>query len=311
MRGLIVKSTGNDYRIRLENGEFLSGKTKGTLRLDNSKSTNPITIGDWVRVEEVERGYAVISSLEERKNYVARHSSNLSKKTHVLAANVDCVLLTATLNKPVTYPEFIDRILVSAEAYHIPVVIAFNKIDLLNEEERKELEEWIKMYSSIGYPSLALSVKENIGIEELSKILQNKITLVSGNSGVGKSSLINALIPSLSLRVGDLSNAHQKGMHTTTFSEMFSLPQGGEVIDTPGIKGFGVINIEEEELSHYFPEMFKLSSQCKYYNCTHTHEPDCAVLNALEKGEGNIYSSRYRSYLKMIGDLAGEEKYRK
>ncbi len=309
MHGLVIKNTGSWYTVRTDDGLPVECKIKGNFRLKGIRSTNPVAVGDRVRIVTNNEGTAFINEIEDRKNYIIRKASNLSKQSHILAANLDQCLLVVTVNYPETSTTFIDRFLASAEAYRIPVKLIFNKIDLYNDEDNNYLEALINLYTTIGYPSFKVSAHTGEGIEEIRQTLQGQITLFSGNSGVGKSTLINALMPHLNVKTGEISNAHNKGMHTTTFSEMFPTPEDdGYIIDTPGIKGFGTFDMEEEEVGHYFKEIFHYSAECKYNNCTHTHEPGCAVRQAVE--EHLISESRYASYLSMLEDK-NEEKYRK
>lgn len=309
MHGLVIKNTGSWYTVRTDDGLPVECKIKGNFRLKGIRSTNPVAVGDRVRIVTNNEGTAFINEIEDRKNYIIRKASNLSKQSHILAANLDQCLLVVTVNYPETSTTFIDRFLASAEAYRIPVKLIFNKIDLYSDEDNNYLEALINLYTTIGYPSFKVSAHTGEGIEEIRQTLQGQITLFSGNSGVGKSTLINALMPHLNVKTGEISNAHNKGMHTTTFSEMFPTPEDdGYIIDTPGIKGFGTFDMEEEEVGHYFKEIFHYSAECKYNNCTHTHEPDCAVRQAVE--EHLISESRYASYLSMLEDK-NEEKYRK
>ena len=271
------------------------------------RSTNPVAVGDWVKIEDNNVGTAFITSFDERKNYIIRRASNLSKQSHIIAANIDCAMLIVTVNYPVTTTIFIDRFLATAEAYRVPVKLVFNKIDRYNEEDQAYMEALITLYSTIGYPCLKVCAKNETGLEELQSDLQDRVTLLSGHSGVGKSTLINKLVPGVSLKTGTISEYHNKGMHTTTFSEMIALPQGGYLIDTPGIKGFGTIEMEGAEIAHYFPDIFRFATECKFNNCTHRHEPGCAVLEAVQAHW--ISESRYKSYLSILEDK-NESKYR-
>ena len=271
------------------------------------KTTNPVAVGDHVSFESsADDKEGIITSIKERKNYIIRKSSNLSKESQILAANIDQALLIATVAYPKTHTEFIDRFLITAEAYNIPALLVFNKLDLYDEEQRDILAEWMDIYENIGYRCLVTSVTKKIHKEELKKNLKDKISLIAGNSGVGKSSLVNMLDPALQLKTNEISDYHQAGKHTTTFAEMHPLSFGGYIIDTPGIKGFGLIDMDKEELYHFFPEIFKISGNCQFYNCSHVHEPKCAVKKAVE--EGTISYSRYQNYLNILHD--NEEKYR-
>ena len=307
MHGLVIKNTGSWYTVKTDEGAIIESKIKGNFRLKGIRSTNPVAVGDRVELILNQEGTAFISAIEDRRNYIIRKSSNLSKQSHILAANIDQALLLVTVNRPQTSTTFIDRFLASAEAYRIPVVLLFNKIDLLNASERRYQELLSRLYTTIGYRCLALSAQTGEGIEPLRELLMGQISLLSGNSGVGKSTLINRLLPDAHLRTAEISDAHNAGMHTTTFSEMLPLPEGGYVIDTPGIKGFGTFDIEREELGSYFKEIFRLSKDCRFNNCTHTHEPGCAVLQALQNHF--VAESRYQSYLNMLEDK-DESKYR-
>ena len=307
MHGLVIKNTGSWYTVKTDEGAIIESKIKGNFRLKGIRSTNPVAVGDRVELILNQEGTAFISAIEDRRNYIIRKSSNLSKQSHILAANIDQALLLVTVNRPQTSTTFIDRFLASAEAYRIPVVLLFNKIDLLDASERRYQELLSRLYTTIGYRCLALSAQTGEGIEALRELLMGQISLLSGNSGVGKSTLINRLLPDAHLRTAEISDAHNAGMHTTTFSEMLPLPEGGYVIDTPGIKGFGTFDIERTELSSYFKEIFAFSKDCRFNNCTHTHEPDCAVLQALQNHF--VAESRYQSYLNMLEDK-DESKYR-
>ena len=307
MRGLVIKNTGSWYTVRTDDGQDVESKIKGNFRLKDIKSTNPVAVGDYVKIDVNKEGTAFISEIEDRKNYIIRRASNLSKQAHIIAANLDQAMLIVTVNYPVTTTVFIDRFLATAEAYRVPVRLVFNKIDRYNADDNKMLNELIELYTSIGYPCSTLCARTEEGLEALKADLKDKNTLLSGHSGVGKSTIINKLVPGVNLRTGDISEYHNTGMHTTTFSEMIPLLEGGYLIDTPGIKGFGTIDMEDEEISHYFPELFKYSEHCRFSNCTHRHEPGCAVLQAVS--DGLIRESRYKSYLSVLEDRS-ESKYR-
>jgi len=307
VHGLVIKNTGSWYVVKTDDGQLVDCKIKGNFRLKGIRSTNPIAVGDHVHIVMNHEGTAFIHEIEDRKNYIIRRASNLSKQSHILAANLDQCMLIVTINYPETSTIFIDRFLATAEAYQIPVSIIFNKTDRYDEDETRYLDGLINLYTYIGYPCYKVSALNQTGIEAIRADLTNKVTLLSGNSGVGKSTLINAILPDLEVKTGEISDYHNKGMHTTTFSEMFPLPQGGWIIDTPGIKGFGTFDMEEEEVGHYFKEIFEHSANCKYGNCTHRHEPGCAVRQAVD--EHLISESRYSSYLNMLEDK-DEGKYR-
>ena len=315
MTGLVIKNTGSWYTVLTDDGQTVDCKIKGNFRLKGIRSTNPVAVGDRVAITFTEgqeennasrSSFAFISAIEDRRNYIIRKSSNLSKQSHILAANVDQAFLVVTVTFPETSTTFIDRFLASAEAYSVPVVLVFNKIDRLDDENKAVLEAMMRLYEAIGYECRAISAETGEGVEALRPLLQGKITLLSSNSGVGKSTLINRLIPDAKLRTAEISDAHNTGMHTTTFSEMLRT-DGGFLIDTPGIKGFGTFDMEPEELTSYFREIFHFSEECKFSNCTHTHEPGCAVLKALD--DHLIAPSRYQSYLSMMEDK-DEDKYR-
>ena len=307
MKGLVIKNTGSWYTVKTDDGQLIESKIKGNFRLKGIRSTNPVAVGDHVEIITNQEGTAFISAIEDRRNYIIRKSPNLSKQSHILAANVDQALLVVTVNYPQTSTTFIDRFLASAEAYSVPVVLIFNKHDLLSEEELHYEKMMCTLYETVGYKCVEISAETGEGVEQLFPILKDKISLLSGNSGVGKSTLINRLIPHASQRTAEISDAHNTGMHTTTFSEMIELPEGGYLIDTPGIKGFGTFDIEKEELTSYFKEIFHFSKDCRFSNCTHTHEPGCAVIKAVE--DHFIAASRYQSYLSMLEDK-DENKYR-
>ena len=336
MKGLVIKNTGSWYTVRTDDGQLLDCKIKGNFRIKGIRSTNPVAVGDRVevRMPQAETEDGLITGIEDRKNYIIRKSINLSKQSHIIAANVDQALLIVTVANPETSTTFIDRFLASAEAYRVPVILVFNKTDLLDDDQRRYQQMMVQLYETIGYQCLQVSAATGEGFDQLTPLLEGKITLLSGNSGVGKSTLINRLVPGANLRTADLSDAHNMGMHTTTFSEMIPIDhspltidhsaalgppdknnvqcsmfnvQCGYLIDTPGIKGFGSFDMEPEEISGYFKEIFRFSKDCRFNNCTHTHEPGCAVLQALE--DHYIAQSRYQSYLSMLQDK-DEGKYR-
>lgn len=308
MNGLVIKNTGSWYIVKTDDNRLVNCKIKGNFRLKGIRTTNPVSVGD--RVDILENGdTAFIVSIYPRQNYIIRRASNLSKESHIIASNLDQAFLVVSLKNPQTSTTFIDRFLATAEAYRVPAVIVVNKVDLLDEELKEYYEAFKYLYESIGYTVVGISAEYGYGIEEVSKMLYGKVTLLSGNSGVGKSTILNSLIPGTDAKTSVVSETHHTGMHTTTFSEMFALKDGsGYIIDTPGIKGFGTIDFNAEEVAHYFPEIFKISSDCKYGNCTHRHEPGCAVKQALE--DCLISQSRYASYLSIIDDST-EGKYRK
>ena len=317
MQGLVIKTTGSWYTVLTDDGQMVECKVKGNFRLRGIRSTNPVVVGDRVTILSPltsPPSTPYITEIEDRRNYIIRKSINLSKQSHILAANVDQALLVVTVTKPETSTTFIDRFLASAEAYRVPVILIFNKTDLLSADESRYQQMMIQLYETVGYECHPISAETGEGVEALRPLLEGKITLLSGNSGVGKSTLINRLVPDANLRTADISDAHQTGMHTTTFSEMISLPPSpsnqrgsGFLIDTPGIKGFGTFDMEREELTSYFKEIFEFSKQCRFSDCTHTHEPGCAVREAVENRY--IARSRYQSYLSMLDDK-DENKYR-
>ena len=309
MHGLVIKNTGSWVTVRLEDGSTVNCKMRGVLRLKGMRCTNPVAVGDIVQVEDKGGDAPVVGAIEPRKNYIIRRASNLSKEFQIIAANLDQAVLVATLTNPETSTTFIDRFLATAEAYQVPAVLCFNKVDLLdNEDMRHQLTELETLYRNIGYTVISMSARTGDGAEALREQLSGKMSLLSGNSGVGKSSIINLLVPDAHVRVGDVSHTHHKGMHTTTFSELLDLPGGGSIIDTPGVKAFGTIDFERAQVAHYFPEIFRISNDCRFNNCTHTHEPGCAVRDAVESGE--IALSRYTSYLSIL-DEDPNNKYRK
>ena len=309
MKGLVIKNTGSWVTVRLDDGTTVNCKMRGVLRLKGLRCTNPVAVGDIVQVEDKGGDAPVVGDIEPRRNYIIRRASNLSKEFQIIAANLDQAVLVATLTNPETSTTFIDRFLATAEAYQVPAVLAFNKIDLLNTDEwRGQLDTLKALYESIGYPVVTMSAATGEGADALRNQLAGKMSLLSGNSGVGKSSIINLLVPDAHVKVGDVSQTHHKGMHTTTFSELLDLPGGGAIIDTPGVKAFGTIDFERAEVAHYFPEIFRISDNCRFNNCTHTHEPGCAVLEAVERGD--IAVSRFTSYLSIL-DEDPNNKYRK
>ena len=314
MRGLVIKNTGSWYTVLTDDGQLIESKVKGNFRLKGIRSTNPVAVGDRVLIVTNPEGTAFITEIEDRRNYIIRRSQNLSKQSHIIAANVDQAFLIVTVDHPQTSTTFIDRFLASAEAYRVPVVLVFNKTDLLDADMLHYQQMMIQLYETIGYECRAVSAETGEGIDALHPMLEGKITLLSGNSGVGKSTLINQLVPGVNLRTAEISDAHNTGQHTTTFSEMIPLSSQqslslskGWLIDTPGIKGFGTFDMEREELTSYFREIFRFSKDCRFSNCTHTHEPGCAVLQALE--DHYIAQSRYQSYLSMLDDK-DDSKYR-
>ena len=307
MQGLVIKNTGSWYTVKTVEGSVVECKIKGNFRLKGIRSTNPVAVGDHVEIELNSQNTAFITAIGDRKNYIIRKSQNLSKQSHIIAANVDQAFLVVTVERPQTSTTFIDRFLATAEAYSVPVVLVFNKTDLLDDSLMRYQRMMIDLYETVGYKCVAVSAETGEGMDELMEMLRDRITLLSGHSGVGKSTMINKLLPGVNLRTAEISDAHNTGMHTTTFSEMLPLPGGGYIIDTPGIKGFGTFDMEPEELTSYFKEIFRFSKDCRFSNCTHTHEPGCAVLKAVE--DHYIAASRYQSYLSMLEDKDGN-KYR-
>ena len=305
--GTVIKSTGSRYHVKLEDGSVVVCGIKGVFRIKGIRATNPVAVGDRVEFERSEDpSTGVIYSIGERKNYIIRKSSKLSREYQLIACNVDVAWIMASLTQPRTLTAFIDRFLVSAEAYRIPVVILFNKTDLYGEQELAELNELVELYTSVGYRCMKLSLQTKSGLKEVRQVMEGKVNVITGNSGVGKSTLVNVLEPSLRLKIGNISDSHQTGKHTTTFAEMFELDSGIRIIDTPGIRGFGTIDIERDELFHFFPEIFRASKNCKYHNCLHLNEPECGVRKAFE--DGIISESRYLNYLMMMEEDGG--KYR-
>jgi len=309
MQGIVYKSTGSWYHVKNHDGDFYQCKIKGKFRIKGIKSTNPIAVGDVVSFELETKGdetIGVIHNIEERKNYIIRKSVNLSKQTHIIATNLDQVFLMITLNNPTTFTSFIDRFLVTAEAYDIPAVLLFNKIDSYSEEEKAEVDYLIHLYTTIGYKCLSISAKTKNNIDIIKELMLDKTSMFSGHSGVGKSTLVNALEPSLSLKTTEISEQHLQGQHTTTFAEMYDLSFNAKIIDTPGIRGFGIVDMDKDEIGDYFPEFFKLKSACKFNNCMHLDEPKCAVKDALD--QNTIAWSRYKSYVQLVHDE--DENYR-
>ena len=308
MKALVYKSTGSWYQVKNEAGEVYKARIKGKFKIDNITSTNPIAVGDFVDVdkEDIAEESVVVNNIYPRKNYITRQSPHNKHQHHIIASNLDQSLLFATLKEPKTSSGFLDRFLVASEAYHVPAIIVFNKSDLYKTKEQEKYEELKEIYENIGYRILSMSVSKNIGVEEVKDILKEKTTLISGHSGVGKSSFINTIFPELLLKTQDVSGWSGKGLHTTTFAEMFDLPFGGKIIDTPGMRGFALMDIEKQELSHYFPEMRSLLNECRFNNCMHIDEPGCAVTKSVE--EGKISSLRYISYLNILSSMEGRKK---
>ena len=303
-KGVVVCATGSWYDVLSEQGAVCKCRIRGRMRLKGVRSTNPIVVGDEVLFVADGEDF-VIEELIPRRNYIIRRASNLSKESHIIASNIDRAMLVVTLSSPRTAPEFVDRFLITCEAYSIPATILLAKIDLA-ADKREEVEAFRAVYEGAGYEVVEISAKYGTGLDRVKELVAGRTTLVAGNSGVGKSTLIGALEPTLDVRTGEISQSHHKGRHTTTFSTMYPLTGGGSIIDTPGVKGFGLIDIEDAELCRYFPDMMRYAPECRYYNCTHVHEPDCAVVRAVEKGE--IAYSRYESYLKILDE---DDKYRK
>ena len=303
MNALVYKSTGSWYIVKNENGEFYNARIKGKFKIDNITSTNPVAVGDKVDVdkEDIQEGSVVITNIYPRKNYITRQSPHNKHQHHIIASNLDQSLLFATLKDPKTSQGFIDRFLVASEAYHVPAIIVFNKSDLYGKKEMEKLDELKFIYEANGYKVLLMSLEKNEGVEEVTNLLKDKITLLSGHSGVGKSSFINIVFPELTLKTQDVSDWSGKGLHTTTFAEMYDLPEGGKIIDTPGLREFALMDIEKNELSHYFPEMKAVMAECRFNNCMHIEEPGCAVKQAIE--EGKISASRYISYLNILSSI--------
>ncbi|WP_027068037.1 ribosome small subunit-dependent GTPase A [Maribacter sp. Hel_I_7] len=307
MVGIVYKSTGSWYTVKADDGDFYECRIKGKFRIKGIKSTNPIAVGDYVRFEVETTGddtFGIINEIEDRKNYIIRKSVNLSKQTHIIAANLDQVFLLVTLNNPPTYPVFIDRFLITAEAYEIPAILLFNKVDTYTPEELDEIKFLAALYRKIGYTCIGISAATGKNVDKVKEMMVGKTSMFSGHSGVGKSTLVNTIEPNLDIKTKQISEQHLQGQHTTTFAEMFDLSFDARIIDTPGIKGFGIVDMEKEEIGNYFPEFFKLKQECKFNNCIHVDEPKCAVKDALETGD--IAWSRYNSYLQMI---KGEDEH--
>jgi len=301
VNGTVYKSTGSWYTVKSDEGDFYECRIKGKFRTQGIKSTNPVAVGDHVGfdLETIgDEAVGIITEIGERKNYIVRKSVKLSKQTHIIAANLDQVFLLVTLNNPPTFTSFIDRFLVTAEAYEIPVVLLFNKMDIYSEEEKFEVDYLIDLYTKIGYNCIQIEAKQGINVDKVKELMLGNISMFAGHSGVGKSTLVNALEPGLKLKTAEISEQHLQGQHTTTFAEMYDLSFDARIIDTPGIKGFGIVDMEKQEIGNYFPEFFKLKSECKFHNCLHLDEPKCAIKEALETNE--IAASRYRSYVQMI-----------
>lgn len=307
--GTVVRNTGSSYVARLDSGDVVTCRVKGNFRIKGIRTTNPVAVGDRVTVVESADDADYITSISPRRNYIIRRASNLSKESHILAANLDCAAIVATLSDPQTPTTFIDRFLATAEAYSVPVILILNKTDLWDEDDRMLGDLMARLYRSIGYPVFEVSAQTGDGLPSLHEELKEKTTLFAGNSGVGKSSLINALVPGANLKTGKISDIHHTGMHTTTFSEMISIPGGGEIVDIPGVKGFGTIDFKPEEVSHFFPEIFRIGADCRYSDCKHTGEPGCAVIPAVENSL--ISQSRYVSYLSILEELDDPSRYRK
>ena len=302
-KAMVYRSTGSWYDVKLENGDFIKARIKGKFRTLSIKTTNPVAVGDMVDLDYASDGGAVIKAISTRKNYIIRRSVNLSKEAHIIASNIDLAVLLVTITNPITSPGFIDRFTVTAEAYNVPLLIVFNKIDLYDQKANDKLNEYEKAYEKAGYQTLKVSVTENKGMEDFIKKIMGKTVLVSGNSGAGKSTLINHLIPEINLKTASISKSHNTGKHTTTFAEMFDMDKNTKIIDTPGIKGFGLVDFHNDELARYFPEMLNLLGECKFHNCRHLNEPGCKVIESMENGEFSI--SRYNSYVAMYKEDNG------
>lgn len=307
-KGIVIRNTGSSYIVLTDDGEEVTARIKGNFRIKGIRTTNPVAVGDKVTIEKSADDADYITAIEPRKNYIIRRASNLSKESHILAANLDLAALVVSLRDPSTPTTFIDRFLATAEAYSVPAMIILNKSDIWDDDDKELADALSYLYSSIGYPTVIVSAATGSGLDKLKEIFRDKITLLAGNSGVGKSSLINALAPEANLKTGKISDIHHQGMHTTTFSEMVKLPEGGSIIDVPGIRGFGTIDFDATEVSHYFPEIFKYSRDCRFGDCKHTGEPGCAVIPAVE--DSLISQSRYASYLSILDEIENPEKYR-
>lgn len=305
MNGRVIKSTGSWYILQTESGEIVKARIRGKFRLDNIRHTNPVAVGDFVDFETDKDGLGIITKIHERKNYIIRRSVNLSKKSHIIASNIDKAFLVVTIDNPKTSFGFIDRFLVTAEAYHIPVVLLINKMDAYDEDLKEEVKYYRYLYEAIGYKTMEISSKTGLGLDELQSELKDITSLIAGHSGVGKSTLMNVLNPELNLKTSVVSDFNQKGQHTTTFAEMYEWPFGGFCIDTPGIKEFGLVEMEKEEIQQYFPEIFERKGECKFDNCLHLNEPKCAIIEAVENGE--IAPSRYDNYLGFLEEIEEEE----
>lgn len=309
--GRVIRNTGSSYIVRLDSGDEVTCRIKGNFRIKGIRTTNPVAVGDIVKVAKAADDADYIVAIAPRENYIIRRASNLSKESHILAANIDLAILVATLREPITTTTFIDRFLATAEAYSVKAVLVINKMDMWDEDDRELAMALKNLYETIGYPLFFVSAATDKGLPEFREFISGKVSLLAGNSGVGKSSLINALIPGLNLKTGEISGLYHTGTHTTTFSEMIDLPYGGEIIDIPGVKSFGTIDFTTEDVGHFFPEIFKASKYCKYGDCKHINEPGCAVKKAL--GENRISQSRYASYLNILEEVeaGNSDKYRK
>ena len=306
-KGLVIKSTGSWYYVKDDKDRVIPCKIKGTYRIRGIRATNPVAVGDNVTYNLADDGTGMITDIGERKNYIIRRATNLSREYQLIASNVDQAMLMISLKQPITHLAFVDRFLVSAESFRIPVILVINKVDIYGDKEQKEMNQFIHIYEEIGYQTLPLSLKSKYNLNELEKLLSNSVTVVAGNSGVGKSTLLNYFDPLLDLRTGEVSGHHKTGQHTTTYAEMFFLDSGAKIIDTPGIKGFGMVDIDKEELFHFFPEIFRHSKNCKFHNCLHVNEPECAVIDAVSSNK--ISESRYLNYMDLLENMG--DKYRR